>query len=223
MTLEKLKAMLASKAITQEEYAELMEKLGLKEEELKPEDELEARIQQEVEKRVQQAVDRATNKLGNELKTFREENERLKKEKMSDDERTQYERDEYEKALQEREAKVSLAERRMYAMNKLRAAGLDDGTEEASSLIDYVMADDEKGIDNRVDGFKTLFNKRVQTQVDATFKQNGRQPNGGGGSDKKDQKEDDAVTLAQQIGKQAAEANKAAKSVIEQYTGGNNQ
>lgn len=221
MTLEKLKAMLESGAITKDEYTELLEKLGLKEEE-PPADDVEKRIQQEVEKRVQQAIDRATNKLGNDLKALREENERLKKEKMSDDERAQYEKTQYEATLKEREDRVSLAERRLYALSKLRSEGLDDGTEDSASLVDYVMAEDEKGIDARVSGFKTAFNKRVQSQVDATFKKNGREPNGGNSDTKKDDKQDSAVALAQQIGKQAAEANKTAQSVIDQYIGGNN-
>lgn len=171
----------------------------------------------EFQKAVQTFVDRATNKLGNENKTLREQLDTLQKSKLTDDELRDEKLKQREKDVAERETQLKTEKNRMYALSKIKAAGLDDGSDTALSLIDLVMADDEKGIDTRVLSLDALVKKLVTAEVNKTFAQNGRQPgrtnNPGGSTDDKNK----AAVIA---GKRAAEADKASQGILDYYTGG---
>ena len=178
MTLEQLKKMLEEGKITQEVFDELSKGLN-------PDDEGNEggkNDDEELEKKIQSIVDRATNKLGNENKTLREQLEKMKKEKMTDDERKAYELTEKENEIKERESKLKAQENRLYAIKAIKKAGLDDGSDAALELVDFVVADDENGIDARVKAFGALVEKMVQAKVDETFKNNGGKPQKGGSS-----------------------------------------
>ena len=182
MNLEQLKKMLAEGKITQEVFDELSKGLG-DDGGKKGDDGNKGKTgddDDELERRIQSAVDRATNKLGNENKKLLEQLEKMKKEKMTDDERRQYELTEKEKEIQERENKLKAQENRLYAIKAIKKAGLDDGSDAALELVDFVLADDEAGIDDRVKAFNSLVKKLVQAEVDKTFKNNGGKPNKGG-------------------------------------------
>lgn len=179
MKLSKLKELLEEEAITQEEFDKLKETAeddtddGKKE----PEDDLDEKIQR--------AIDRATNKLGNENKTLRDELAKLKKEKLSDEERAELERKEKEEELSKRERELKDKENRLYAVKAIRKAKLDDGSDTSLDLVDFVMADTEEDIDKKVKAFGALVDKLVKAEVEKTFKGNGGNPNkgaGGGGT-----------------------------------------
>lgn len=191
MSLEELKALLASGAITEAQYKAMCEKFGYKDEpEDKPEDKKDEPEDKDdaeklLEKKIQSAVDKATNRLGNDNKKLREELEKLRKEKLTAAELKALEDEEKEKDLAEREAAVKAAENKLYAVKAIKKAGLDDGSETALDILSLVNAGDEATIDTNIKALKALVDKLVKAEVEKTFKSNGRNPEkgAGGGSD----------------------------------------
>lgn len=202
MNLKKLKDLLAKGLITQEEYDEMAKhiddsgsneppELGSDPEDKDknkkrkiPDDEDE--FKEWMDKMIQSAVDRATNKLGNENKTLRDKLKEERKKNLTAEELKAAEMKEKEEELQERERTIKENENRMYAMKALRKIGLDDGGEDALSLVDFVMGEDEVAIDSRVKSLKNAIDKRVKAEVDKVFGENGRNPskgNAGAGGD----------------------------------------
>ena len=191
MTLAELKALLASGAITQEQFDAMVKQLGLEEELNKenPDDkgaedkgnEGSGVSKEELQKLIQQSVDRATNKLGNENKQLREELEKIRKEKLTAEELKQLEDEEREKNLAEREALLKAAENKMYAVKAIKKAGLDDGSETALDILALVNGKDEATIDGNIKALKALVDKLVKAEVDKTFKDSGRNPQQGNG------------------------------------------
>lgn len=186
MDLEKLKEMLANKTITQEEFDKMAAALGLKEDTKVPDtkdakkDEEPKGNDDDMELLIQKAVDRATNKLGNKNKELEKELERIKKEKMTDDERKEYEMQEKEKELEEKEREIALRENKLYAIEAIKEAGLDDGSKNSLELIEYVIDADTARIDSKVKAFSNLVKKFVKAEVDRTFKARGGEPDKGG-------------------------------------------
>lgn len=186
MSLEELKALLASGAITQAQFEAMCKHCGY---EIKPEDDPDDPnkktdpddTEKLLEKRIQQAVDRATNKLGNDNKQLREELEKLRKEKLTAAELKELEDAEKEKDLAEREAAVKAAENKMYAVKAIKKAGLDDGSEAALDILALVVGADEATTESNIKALKALVDKLVKAEVEKTFKDNGRNPEGGAG------------------------------------------
>lgn len=181
MTAEKLKELLESGAITQEEFDEMAGKIDPadpepeKDPEPSPEpidyDKLDKIIQSRVDK--QMAAERKKNvELENKLK-------KLQQAKLTDDELKQIEIDEKEKAIAEREKAILDKENRLYAVKAIKEAGLDDGSDISLSLVDFVMGEDETEIDSKVKAFKELFDKAVTTEVNKRFKEHGYTPKKG--------------------------------------------
>lgn len=167
MTIEKLKELLEAGKLTQEEYDAMAKVIG--EPEPKKDDPLDSEA---LRKLIQQEVDRATNKLGNENKDLRQK----LKEKMTAEEVAKLEKEEREKELAERERALKDKESRLYAIQAIKEAGLDDGSANALALIDFVIADDEESMKTKVGAFKTLVDQFVKAKVDETFKKNGGTP-----------------------------------------------
>lgn len=185
MNKEKLDALLASGAITQEEYDKLIESLGLKEdtpegepEETKEDDTLSE--SERLDRLIQARVDKAISKLGKEKAALQKQLEAIKREKLSDEQVRELEAAEREKALEERERALLESENRMYALKAIKAAGLDDGGENAIALVDFVLSDETTEIDSKVKAFGELVRRFTQAEVKKTFKDNGRNPQGGG-------------------------------------------
>ena len=166
------------------------------------------------EKLIQKAVDRATNKLGNENKKLREQLEAIKKEKLSDEELKKLELKEKEADIADREAKLAEKENRLFAIKAIKEAGLDDGSNTALELIDFVMSNSEEATLAKVKVFSQLVNKMVTAKVAETFKTNGRNPDKGGTG------KGNENSLAARIGKSVAERNEAANNVLKHYLGG---
>lgn len=171
----------------------------------------------DLEALVQRAVDRATNKLGNENKKLRGQIDELKKAKLSDDELKQLEMQEKEKEIAERENQLKERENRLVAIKAIKEIGLDDGSDAALDLVDFVMAEDEDGIKAKVQSFNSLVKRFVQSEVDKTFKANGRTPAKGTASATTETKTESIATT---LGQNAAKANKAAQTTLEYYIGG---
>lgn len=192
MNKEKLDSLLASGAITQEEYNEILFKLGGNENGLQKTEQLQDKGQEEtkqkevntfdeekLEKLIQAKVDRLTARLGKEKAELQKEVDKLKREKLSDEEIKQLEISEKEKALAERERALLDKENRLYAIKAIKSAQLDDGSDKSLELVDFVMSDDTETIDKRVKAFGDLVRKFVTSEVDKKFKSNGRTPNTG--------------------------------------------
>lgn len=172
----------------------------------------------ELETLIQKAVDRATNKLGNENKKLRNELEAARKAKLSDDEIKQLEMQEKEKEIADRERALTEKENRLIAIKEIKAAGLDDGSDASLAIVDFVMAENEEGIKERVKAFNALVERIVKTKVDGVFKANGRTP--GVGTDSAANAGGKNDSIAARLGKNAANTNKAAQSVLDHYIGG---
>ena len=171
-----------------------------------------------LESLIQSAVDRATNKLGNENKKLRGEIETLKKAKLSDDELKQLEMQEKEKEIADRERALTEKENRLIAIKEIKAAGLDDGSDASLAIVDFVMAEDEAGIKERVKAFDALVKRIVKSQVDAVFKANGRTP--GVGTDTAAAAGGQNDSIAVRMGKHAAASNQKSRSILDNYIGG---
>lgn len=167
---------------------------------------------------IQSAVDRATNKLGNENKKLRGEIETLKKAKLSDDELKQLEMQEKEKEIADRERALTEKENRLFAIKAIKEAGLDDGSDASLAIVDFVMADNEEGIKERVKAFDALVKGIVKSQVDAVFKANGRTP--GVGTDTAAAAGGQNDSIAVRMGKHAAATNQKSRSILDKYIGG---
>jgi len=165
---------------------------------------------------IQRAVDRATNKLGNENKKLRGEIDALKKANMSESELRQLEIKEKEKEIAEREQKLLEKENRLLAIKAIKEVGLDDGSDASLALVDFVMAEDEAAIKERVKAFDGLVKRFVKSEVDKVFKASGRTPGKGSANDT----ETKADSVAVRIGQNTAKANKTAQSTLDYYIGG---
>ena len=192
MTLEQLKALLDSGAITKEQFDAMAKAIDPnyapdKGEDSDPADEDDDKTDPEdkdtdIEDIIARAVDRATNKLGNENKKLRAQLEKARKANLSDKELRDLELADKEEELAEREKQVKEYENRMYAMKAIRKAGLDKGDELSIDITDFVMADEEETIDTRVKAFKKLVDSLVKAAVDEAFKAGSRTPDKGGKS-----------------------------------------
>ena len=186
MSIDELKELLKAGSITQEQFDAMAKAIdpNYSEEAEQPKEEADTdepgSQQEDVEKLIQRAVDRATNKLGNENKKLRQQIETIKKTKLTEDEAAEMERKEREAELEERERALLEKENRLYAIKAIKRAGLDDGSDKALALIDFVIADSEEDIDARVKAFGGLVNKFVKAEIGRTFKSAGRIPEQGG-------------------------------------------
>ena len=186
MTLEKLKKLLESGAISQEEYDEMAK--NVKEPEpttdpepapADPEPKTEPVDYDKLERIIQARVDKLMASERKEKAELKQQLEKERKANLTEAELKQMEIEEKEKALEEREKALTERQNREYAQRALREAGLDDGSETAFALVDFVMGADEAEIDEKVKSFKELFNKAVTAEVNKRFKENGRTPQKG--------------------------------------------
>lgn len=172
---------------------------------------------EDLDKLVQARADKLTAEMGKKNAALQKELEKLKKEKMTADELKAHEMSQKEAELAEKERMLLEKENRLLAIKAIQESGLDDGSGKALELIDFVMAENEDAIKNKVKVFSELVNKFVSAKVDKTFKQNGRNPNNSSGSSE-DKTEN---TIAEKLGKARAEKTKQTNDVLKYYIGGN--
>lgn len=221
MKLSKLKELLKSGSITQEEFDE-MEKTAEQDDppvEL-PEDTGEPSAESEdpdkkLEKMIQAAVDRATNKLGNENKLLKDKLEKTRKEKLSADELKQVELQEKEAELARQQAEIQTEKNRMYAIKALKKAELDDGSEDTLDLVEFVLGEDETDIDVKVKALQKFAQRIAKNTTDGIYKANGRNPgrgNAASGSDNPWSKESWNLTKQMELELSNPELAKTLKS-----------
>lgn len=183
--------------------------------------------QDDFEKRVQSETDKRTASMGKQiadmnkqLSAMQKQLERERKAGADAEELRKLEAADREAELAEREKMLLDKENRLTAIRELGAAGLYDGSDKANELVEFVMADNEDGIKSKVKAFKALLNTYVAAEVEKTFKQNGRQPNGGnaGAEDKKDA----GSGIAEKIGAASAARAKQSRATLDHYLGGKN-
>lgn len=207
MTIDDLKKLLDAGTITKEQFAAMAKAIdpNYTEEEPAPdtdpapETEPEQNNEPDIEKMIQRAVDRATNKLGNDNKKLRQQLEAIKKSKLTEAEAAEMERQEREDALAARERELQEKENRLYAVNAIEAAGLNNGSVRMNEIVDFVMAGSEAEIDARVKAFGALVNKIVKAEVDKKFKQHGRTPEQGAGAGDKNPWAEDSWNITAQM------------------------
>lgn len=174
----------------------------------------------DIAKRVQAGVDKQTAELGKKIAALQKELDKQKKAAMSAEEASQYDLAQKEKELAEREQMLLDKENRLLAIKAIKAAGLDDGSDMSLELVDFVMANDEEAINNKVKAFSALVKKFVSAEVDKTFKKNGRNPNGGAGSAASDDDgKKDSNSVAERLGKARADKQKQSNDILKSYIG----
>lgn len=177
----------------------------------------------ELDKIIQSRVDRLMADERKKTANLEKELNKLRKEKMSADELKKLEMDEKEKALAEKTRVITEKENRIFAIQAIKTAGLDDGGD-TTALVDLVVSGLEAGADGaedsiteRITAIKGFIDKRVAAEVDKTFKGNGRNPDGSGSGSGDDKSKN---SVAERLGKQKAEQNKKANDVLNYYIGG---
>lgn len=185
MTLKKLKELLESGVISQEEYDELA-KNAKADEPPKEQPEEEEGQEKKLEKMIQAAVDRATNKLGNENKQLKEQLSNERKKNLSAEELKQAELQEKADELAQKEREIKEKENRMYAIKALKKAELDDGSEDTLELIEFVLGEDETAIDTKVKALQKFAQKIAKSTTDGIYRANGREPGKGNTSGNKE-------------------------------------
>ena len=210
MTIDELKKMLEEGKLTKEQFLAMAKAIDpdYKEEEEDPDKKKKG--EPDLEKLIQQAVDRATNKLGNDNKRLREELENIKKEKLTAEERAELEKKQEREQFERERAEFQQEKNKLYAVKAIKAAGLDDGSDKALELVNFVLAGDEKEIDSRVKAFGDLVKKFVAAEVDKTFKGAGRTPGkGAGGSVEENPYTKEHFNLTRQMELEATDPEKA--------------
>lgn len=212
MTIDELKKLLNDGKITKDQFKAMALAIDpeYKDEEEEPEKKKDGFSKEEVERLIQQAVDRKANQMGNEAKRLREENEKLKKEHLSAEERAELERKQEREQFERERAEFQLEKNKLHAIKAIKAAGLDDGSDKALELVNFVLGADEKEIDSRVKAFGDLVKKFVSAEVDKTFKGAGRNPGKGTSSDTEENPySKEHFNLTKQMELEAADPEKA--------------
>lgn len=171
---------------------------------------------EEIKKLIQSSTDRATADLGKQIAALKKENADLKKKNMTAEEVKKLEDEEREKTLAAREKDLQDRENRLFAIKAIKEIGLDDGSERAMSIVDFVLADKQEDITERVKTFHALVQSIVSAQVDAKFKSIGRTPNGATQSTETKKE----TSVAETLGKRRAEQAKQSNDVLNMYLGG---
>lgn len=177
-----------------------------------------SKTDEDIEKIIQSRVDRQLAKERKEAAAVKKELEKLKKEKLTAEEIKKLETDEREKTLAAKEREIAERENRYTAVKALREVGLDDGSDAALLLVDFLIAGEDTDADTikeRANNLSVIVKKLVATSVEKTFKENGRNPKGGAngasGSDGKD------TSVAKKLGEERAAQDKKSQEILKQY------
>lgn len=168
MDLETLKQLLKDGIITEEQFQQLSGVEEEKEESTEePKKEPESPIN--IDEIVQKAIEKVTIKFGKDNKKLKEELEKERKKNLSAEELKELE-------LKEREQVIKEKEHRLYAIGALKRAKLDTGEEDSLELIDFILAEDEIGIDKKVAALQKFAQKIQKNTTEEIYKTNGRIP-----------------------------------------------
>lgn len=166
---------------------------------------------------IQSEVDKKTAEQGKTIATLQKEIANLKKANMSAEEIRKQEQEDKDKQLAAKEQELTERENRLYALDKTKAidiGGMGLSVELAQKAVEVIMDTTQEGIDKRLEAFNDLFKEVIAVKTKNIFKENGRTPNGGSAGGSLESKQQ---TVAEKLGKQAAERNKAANDVLSKY------
>lgn len=190
MNLERLRELLASGAITQEEFDNMSKDMAVEttvdtdpvtdpaaEE---PKADLDETIEKLLQSKLDKALAQERKEKALEKKTnaeLKKQIERLQKKMMTDEEAKQLEFEEQQKELEEQRRELTLEKNKMYAVKALKKAEISD-TEETLALMERLVVScaDETDIDDLVTLLKDWHDKSVKAEVDKRFKANGYTP-----------------------------------------------
>lgn len=172
-----------------------------------------AQDSEQLERLIQARVDRLMAEERKKSAALQKKYNKLASEKLTEDELKDRTISEREATVAEKERELTERENRLHAIKALKAAGLDDGSESVLALVDFVLAEDEKAITERVTAFAALFQKMVAAEVEKTFQKNGREPSGAQGGEDGEQD----TSIAERIGKNAAAAAKQSSDILKHY------
>lgn len=163
---------------------------------------------EDIKKIIQQTVDKRTADLGKTISELKKENENLKRANMTAEQIAEADKAEFER----QKAEVEQQKREIHAHRVVAAAGYGA---DAEAVVDIVLGDTDDKTDERLKNFKALVDKMVAAQVKATFKANGREPNGAQGTT-----ETKPDNIAEKLGKARAEQAKQSNDILNHYIGG---
>jgi hypothetical protein len=171
-------------------------------------------FEERIEKLAQARAESMLDKLGKTNSKLEKELKKLRREKLSAEELRELEIREREEQIATKAQEVRDKENRLYAISALKTAGLDNGSNDALSLVELVLGDDETAIDTKVNALKAVIDKMVESKVGEAIKSHGRVPGTGntkptGSGDK---------TIAEKLGKSRADAQKKYDDVLKHYT-----
>lgn len=167
-------------------------------------------------RRIQSEVDKKTAEQGKTIAALQKEIATLKKVNMSAEEIRKQEQEDKDKQLAAKEQELTERENRLYALDKTKAidiGGMGLSVDLAQKAVEVIMDTTQEGIDRRLEAFNNLFKEVIAVKTKNIFKENGRTPTGGGSGSPESKQH----TVAEKLGKQAAERNKAANDVLSKY------
>jgi len=168
------------------------------------------------EESLKKKIEDITNESSKKIKELKNKIDKLNKQNLSKEEIRQLEMSEKEKELVEKEKELLEKENRLYAIRAIKTAGLDDGTDKALSIVDFVYDEDTSKIDERVKAFKRLINSLVSNQIDKAFKENGRIPNNALSVNANLNKK---FNIAESLGQKDSERLKKSNEILKYYIG----
>lgn len=163
-----------------------------------------------IQKMIQSTVDNRTAELGKTIATLKKENEQLKKANMTAEEIQKAEREEFEN----QKAEVEFQKREIFAHRAVAKAGYDGDS--VQDIVDIVLSDTDDKTSEKLQKFTAIIDKITSKKVDKLYETNGRDPKASHTNDGKE-----TMNIAEKLGKQTAETNKQAQSVLQHYLGGN--
>lgn len=192
MTIEKLKALLESGAITQEEFETMAATLGDPAPAEPPADPAPAEPPADPapndekfsRREIQAMIDRAMAKERKEKVDLQKKYDKLQRKMLTDEEAKQLELEEQQKEFEQQKRELALEKNKMYAVKSMKKANLND-TEETMLIMEKLVAscEDETDIDEIIDLLASCINnqvgKKVEAEVSKRFKDNSYTPKKG--------------------------------------------
>ena len=222
MDFKALKKLLEEGKITQAEFEAKCKELGVdtsgKKLEPQFDDDVKAYIDKLVQQASQSAADRVRTEYSIKLKALEEQNATLleqQKTSMTDAERKTFEFEQAQKDFEKQKQEFAEQSRKFTATQVLNKFGLLD---ESLSFLPFVVGNTEEEMTKNVEILKASIDKNIETKVQERFKASGRNLDGSGDGE---QKEDKDIEFAKNLAKQHQDNNKAAEEAQNYYFGDN--
>lgn len=164
-----------------------------------------------LEQLIQAKTESRSNEQEKTIKSLQKQLERLAKEKLSEEELKRFEIEEKERQLTEKEHLLLDRENRLYAIKALKQAGLDDGSDKTLRLVDFVIADEQKRIEENIKVFKGVIDSFVAAEVEQRFREGGRRPDSSVPAS-------DTAAVPELLGRSKAESIKQSEDILSYYS-----